>query len=90
MYCSNNAIIFHIFTALECPNTLAKKHMFELLTAVCVYSHLGHYRVLDALENFKVSVCMCAFTHTHMHKHLLCTLAGKGMGVHADASEQKY
>ena len=41
-----------VIVALECPNTLAKKHMFELLTAVCVYSHLGHYRLLDALDHF--------------------------------------
>ena len=45
-----------MIVALECPNTLAKKHMFELLTAVCAYSHLGHYRLLDALDHFKVSV----------------------------------
>ena len=45
-----------MIVALECPNTLAKKHMFELLTAVCVYSHLGHYRLLAALAHFKVSV----------------------------------
>ncbi|XP_076340531.1 inverted formin-2-like isoform X2 [Tachypleus tridentatus] len=40
--------------ALNTKNTLVKKQVFELLSAVCVYAEKGHILAIDALENYKV------------------------------------
>ncbi|XP_022236509.1 inverted formin-2-like, partial [Limulus polyphemus] len=39
--------------ALNTKNTLVKKQVFELLSAVCVYAEKGHILAIDALENYK-------------------------------------
>ncbi|XP_052125552.1 inverted formin-2-like [Frankliniella occidentalis] len=40
--------------ALDTPNALVKKQVFELLSALCVYNADGYARSLDALEHYKV------------------------------------
>lgn len=37
---------------------LVKKQVFELLSALSVYSEKGHALALDALNNYKVSVLL--------------------------------
>lgn len=41
-------------TALDTSNTMIKKQVFELLSALCLYSHEGYQLAIDALENYKV------------------------------------
>lgn len=41
-------------------NTLVKKLVLELFSAVSVYSSYGHKAALDALDYFKVSVMLFA------------------------------
>ncbi|XP_060078710.1 inverted formin-2-like [Ylistrum balloti] len=41
-------------SALETKNLMVKMQVFELLSALCVYSTDGYYLTLDALENYKV------------------------------------
>ena len=41
--------------ALDTNNTLLKKQVFELLSALCLYSEKGYERAMDALENYKVT-----------------------------------
>lgn len=43
------------FTALDKSNVTSKKQVFELLSAMCVYSKEGYARALEALEHYKVS-----------------------------------
>lgn len=33
---------------------MIKKQVFELLSALCLYSNQGHKLAIDALENYKV------------------------------------
>jgi len=33
---------------------MIKKQVFELLSALCLYSNQGHQLAIDALENYKV------------------------------------
>ncbi|KAK6172315.1 hypothetical protein SNE40_016001 [Patella caerulea] len=40
-------------TALDTPNVMVKKQVFELLSALCVYSTDGYKLALDALDTFK-------------------------------------
>ncbi|XP_045594801.2 inverted formin-2 isoform X1 [Procambarus clarkii] len=40
--------------ALDSRNMLVKKQVFELLSALCVYSEKGHALALDSLNNYKV------------------------------------
>ncbi|CAL4065974.1 unnamed protein product, partial [Meganyctiphanes norvegica] len=40
--------------ALDSKNMLVKKQVFELLSALCMYSQKGHDLSLDALNNYKV------------------------------------
>ncbi|XP_067948049.1 inverted formin-2-like isoform X2 [Watersipora subatra] len=40
-------------TALDTTNTVVKKQVIELLSALCVYSSDGYERALSALEHFK-------------------------------------
>ena len=42
-------------SALETNNVMVKMQIFELLSALCVYSRDGFYLTLDALEKYKVS-----------------------------------
>lgn len=42
------------FSALDTDNAAVKKQIFELLSALCVYSKEGYKRALDALEQYKV------------------------------------
>jgi hypothetical protein len=44
------------FSALDTSNVTVKKQVFELLSALCVYSPEGYARALDALEFYKVRV----------------------------------
>ncbi|XP_076038925.1 inverted formin-2-like [Oratosquilla oratoria] len=41
--------------ALDSKNLLVKKQVFELLSALCLYSEKGHALALDALSSYKVS-----------------------------------
>lgn len=50
------------YTALDSRNMLVKKQVFELLSALCVYSECGHDLALDALNNYKVSARRCSST----------------------------
>ena len=43
-----------LFSALDTNNTMIKKQVFELLSALCLYSNQGHQLAIDALENYKV------------------------------------
>ena len=45
---------FLFFLALDTNNVANKKQVFELLSALCVYSAEGYSRALDALEHYKV------------------------------------
>ena len=45
--------MFH-FAALDTGNVPVKKQLFELLSALCVYSPDGYARATDALEHYKV------------------------------------
>ncbi|XP_033111199.1 inverted formin-2-like [Anneissia japonica] len=40
-------------TALNAENVSVKKQVFELLSALCLYSQEGYVRAIDALENYK-------------------------------------
>lgn len=40
--------------ALGTDNMMVKMQIFELLSALCVYSRDGYYLTLDALEKYKV------------------------------------
>ena len=44
-----------LFVALDTTNTVVKKQVIELLSALCVYSNDGYERALSALEHYKVS-----------------------------------
>ena len=46
--------LFYLPVALDTNNTLVKKAVFELLSALCLYNDLGHTLAIDALENYKV------------------------------------
>ena len=41
-------------SALNCSDTLPKKQVFEMLSAICVYSHIGYLRVMESLSYVKV------------------------------------
>lgn len=44
-----------MFSALDTNNVMVKKQVFELLSALCVYSTEGYHLTLAALDSFKVS-----------------------------------
>ena len=46
-----------LFSALDTDNVAVKKQVYELLSALCVYSKDGYARALDALEHYKVRLC---------------------------------
>ncbi|EDO35348.1 predicted protein, partial [Nematostella vectensis] len=41
--------------ALDTDNTMIKKQVFELLSALCLYSEQGYQLAIDALENYKMT-----------------------------------
>ena len=43
-----------VVAALETNNLMVKMQIFELLSALCLYSKDGFYLTLDALEKYKV------------------------------------
>ena len=42
--------------ALDTTDSLVKKHVFDLLSALCVYSTEGYRVTLDALDSYKVDI----------------------------------
>ena len=42
-------------SALDTNNVMVKKQVFELLSALCVYSVEGYQLTLNALDSFKVN-----------------------------------
>ena len=48
-------LVLSRFTALDTDNAPVKKQVFELLSALCMYSADGYSRAIDALEHYKVS-----------------------------------
>ena len=46
--------LFCFISALETKNLMVKMQIFELLSALCVYSKDGYYLTLDALERYRV------------------------------------
>ena len=46
-------IYFPYFSAMDTTNVQIKKQVFELLSALCVYSAEGYKRALEALEHYK-------------------------------------
>ena len=46
-------IYFSYFSAMDTTNVQIKKQVFELLSALCVYSAEGYKRALEALEHYK-------------------------------------
>ncbi|XP_038055713.1 inverted formin-2-like isoform X2 [Patiria miniata] len=53
--CENEEYTRKLAEALDTNNTLVKKAVFELLSALCLYNDLGYTLAIDALENYKVS-----------------------------------
>lgn len=51
-----NYFLFWLCTALENKNLMVKMQIFELLSALCVYSREGFYLTLDALETYRVRI----------------------------------
>jgi len=50
---SVNIYDFYLFSALDTNNSQVKRQVFELLSALCVYSADGYNRALEALEHHK-------------------------------------
>ena len=48
-----NQLILLLISALDTTNVQIKKQVFELLSALCVYSSEGYNRALEALEHYK-------------------------------------
>ncbi|KAM9202998.1 inverted formin-2 isoform 2-T2 [Dugong dugon] len=53
---SNQGYVRQLSQALDTPNVMVKKQVFELLAALCIYSPEGHTLALDALDHYK-AVC---------------------------------
>ncbi|XP_022091618.1 inverted formin-2-like isoform X2 [Acanthaster planci] len=53
--CENEEYTRKLAEALDTNNTLVKKAVFELLSALCLYNEVGYTLAIDALENYKVS-----------------------------------
>lgn len=47
---------FFLFSALDTDNVTLKKQVFELLSALCVYSEMGYKMAVDALSHYKVII----------------------------------
>lgn len=48
------AIEMLVYTVLDTNNGLVKTQVFELLSALCLYSEDGYQLALDALDDYKV------------------------------------
>jgi hypothetical protein len=46
-------MLIFLIIALDTTNAQVKKQVFELLSALCVYSAEGYSRALEALEHYK-------------------------------------
>ncbi|XP_076315999.1 inverted formin-2-like isoform X3 [Tachypleus tridentatus] len=53
----NKEYILKLATALDTNSVTVKKHVFELLSALCVYSQEGYDRSLETLEYYKEKKC---------------------------------
>ncbi|XP_068701516.1 inverted formin-2-like isoform X1 [Montipora foliosa] len=51
----NKSLVRSLAKALDTNNTMIKKQVFELLSALCLYSSQGHQLAIDALENYKLT-----------------------------------
>ncbi|XP_053330980.1 inverted formin-2 isoform X2 [Spea bombifrons] len=49
----NEGYVRKLSRALDTSNIMVKKQVFELLSALCIYSPEGHALALDALEHYK-------------------------------------
>ncbi|XP_059165021.1 inverted formin-2-like [Physella acuta] len=45
--------IYKLLRGFDLANTLPRKHVMELLCAVCVYNKMAHRRLLEALDKYK-------------------------------------
>ena len=50
----NSDYVSKLALALDTNNEIVKKQVFELLSALCAYSHSGYCRAIETLENYKV------------------------------------
>ena len=57
---------FSSFPALDTNNVMVKKQVFELLSALCVYSPEGYQLTLSALDSFKVRLDYLDHHYFHM------------------------
>lgn len=60
--CIYSTFISFVFAALDTNNVMVKKQVFELLSALCVYSGEGYRLTMDALDSFKVGSCPPGFS----------------------------
>jgi len=54
---------FYFISALDTNNVMVKKQVFELLSALCVYSKEGYQLTIDALDSFRVSCLSVLFSY---------------------------
>ena len=57
--------MFILILVLDTNNGLVKTQVFELLSALCLYSEDGYQLALDALDDYKVLhmyKCVCVVT----------------------------
>ncbi|XP_078369378.1 LOW QUALITY PROTEIN: inverted formin-2-like [Oculina patagonica] len=54
-FLSSPDLVCQLVCALDTNNTMIKKQVFELLSALCLYSNQGHQLAIDALENYKLT-----------------------------------
>ncbi|KAK6976132.1 inverted formin-2 [Biomphalaria glabrata] len=47
--------IYKLLKGFDLANTLPRKHVVEILSAICVYNKLAYRRLLDALDQYKKS-----------------------------------
>lgn len=57
----NSDYVSKLAAALDTNNEVVKKQVFELLSALCAYSHSGYCRAIETLENYKVNRRVFAF-----------------------------
>lgn len=51
----NKDYVAKLGTALDSSNHTVKKQVFDLLSALCAYSHEGYKRAFETLEHYMVS-----------------------------------
>ncbi|XP_048589665.1 inverted formin-2 isoform X2 [Nematostella vectensis] len=52
---ASRSLVCTLAEALDTDNTMIKKQVFELLSALCLYSEQGYQLAIDALENYKMT-----------------------------------